>query len=613
MPKARIFWAAAVLCLATVAAIPSAQALDIRVQGKATLQLDARAAGTRLIASGQLIDDLGKPLPQRGVELILFDASGSEVQSWLRTTDRHGRFRVSTDADPGSYRWVASFATTSHVEGTTGTARVTARSAPVELSVRAPEIVRMNAESAIPVTVRASVGGSGLDVPVSIRVDGRAVGRVEPGPDGRGQLDIASYVSPGERSISAEIAPAEHREAAEASTRIRAVRNPSVEVDFEPVITRLQRGFEISGHVTDRAGPVSKMPVTAELLHLSRRGDQTSEEPGPTRRLQTDGSGRFEAFVDRDALSRGMWQARIEATPDVGESVVARSTSLELESGFSGGVLTFAAGLALVALLAAVGWEAWGPLTRWLEERRTSRQRREARENAFKQQEDVEVSTWHDEGSDPPADPGSVGVGGVVWDPWRSTPVAGATVTLEPDGQAESTHRITADDTGRFELAEVSQGSWILRLNAPGFVEATGPIRLPHDGEYSGARFDLVAVPLKIRRMYQALIEYAEGRDLWGSLSPREIEASVQSVLGSTMKRTDAGDETSKGGLDRRLRTWLEDGVDELKTSADYLRALTDIVEETYYSNREYREETWHLARHIAVELRDAIEGGAEA
>jgi hypothetical protein len=263
--------------------------------------------------------------------------------------------------------------------------------------------------------------------------------------------------------------------------------------------------------------------------------------------------------------------------------------------------------------LAAVGREAWGPLTRWLEERRTSRQRREARENAFKQQEDVDVSAWHDEGSDPPADPGSIGVGGVVWDPWRSTPVAGATVTLESDGESESTHHITADDAGRFELAEVSEGSWTLRLNAPGFVEATGQIRLPHDGEYSGARFDLVAVPLKIRRMYQALIEYAEGRDLWGSLSPREIEASVQSVLGSTMERTDERDAASKGGLDRRLRTWLDDGVDDLETSADYLRALTDIVEETYYSNREYREETWHLARHIAVELRDAIEEGAEA
>jgi uncharacterized GH25 family protein len=613
MPKARIFWAAGVLCLAAVAAIPSARALDIRVQGQATLQLDARAAGTRLTASGQLIDDLGKPLPQRGVEVILFDASGSEVQSWLRTTDRHGRFRVSTDADPGSYRWVASFATTSHVEGTTGTARVTAQSAPVDLSVRAPGIVRVSGEASVPVTVQASVDGSGLEVPVSIRVDGRAVGRVELGPDGRGQLDIASYVSPGERSVSAEIAPGEHRDAAETSTSIRAVRDPSVEVTFEPVITRLQRGFEVSGRVTDRAGPVAKMSVTAELLHLSRGGDQTSEEPGPTRRLQTDASGRFQAFIDRGALSRGMWQARVEATPDVGESVVARSDSLERESGLSGGVLTFAAGLAMLALLTAVGREAWGPLTRWLEKRRTSRQRKEAREKAFKQQEDVEVSAWHDEGSDPPADPGSVGVGGVVWDPWRSKPVAGAAITLENDGDVGATHRITADDSGHFELVDVSEGTWTLRLNAPGFVEATGPVRLPHDGEYSGARFDLVAVPLKIRRMYQALVEYAEGRDLWGSLSPREIEASVQSVLGSAEERTGERAGASKGGLERRLRRWLDDGVDDLETAADYLRALTDIVEETYYSNREYREETWHLARHLAVELRDAIEEGAGA
>lgn len=616
MDKARTFWVVAALCLVGMAAVPSARALDIRVQGKASLQLEARAAGTRLTASGQLVDDLGKPLPQRGIEVVLFDDSGRETRSWMRTTDRHGRFRVETDVEPGSYRWVATFASTRHVEGTTGTARATARSLPIELSMRAPDVVRIDGDTPIPLTVEARVDSSGLDVPVSMTVGGRPVGRVELGSDGRGQLDISSYLSPGVVEVNAEVPPGEFRESARTSAEIRAVRGLSVEASLKSVITRLQRGVEVSGRVVDQAGPVGGIDIFIKFVKTGGADrDRTARESskpstGPPRRLQTDASGRFSAFVDRDELSPGSWRARVQVRPDVGDSSAAETAALEVESGYSGNVFTFAAGLAVLALLAVMGREAWGPVTRWIEKRRTKRQRETARRQAFSREEEVEVTSLDDDDGRTSAEPGVSGIGGVVWDIWRDEPVESATVTLEQAVDDEPASRqVKTDASGRFEMADIDSGEWTLRLDAPGFVEAKGTVRFPHGGEYSGARFDLLAVPLKIRRMYQVLVEDAGGRDMWGSLSPREIEAAVRSALS-------AGDDTSVDSstrdrrLRRRLETWLSTGSDDLESSAEYLQALTDIVEETYYSDRSYREDTWRLAREIALKLRDRIDEG---
>jgi len=86
-----------------------------------------------------------------------------------------------------------------------------------------------------------------------------------------------------------------------------------------------------------------------------------------------------------------------------------------------------------------------------------------------------------------------------------------------------------------------------------------------------------------------------------------EMREAVVEVLAS---REGASDEevSARGPCVRRVERLLE-GEQEPATPVDFLEALTDIVQETYYGPRRYEEETWQVAREIALRLREELEG----
>jgi hypothetical protein len=180
--------------------------------------------------------------------------------------------------------------------------------------------------------------------------------------------------------------------------------------------------------------------------------------------------------------------------------------------------------------------------------------------------------------------------------------VADGSIEFRPDGREKPAMSSRTDDEGRFACEHLDEGDWELVVEADYFVRGRFGFEIPHDGSLDPCRFELVPVPLKIRRLYQSLTEMAAGDDLWGELSPREIRETVERVLDAAP--AGARDEPNVR-FSERVRAIASGEAGDLESGRDYLRAFTGLVEETYFGPRDYGEATWQLARRIAVELRE--------
>ncbi|MFB6371821.1 MAG: hypothetical protein ABEN55_01595, partial [Bradymonadaceae bacterium] len=315
----------------------------------------------------------------------------------------------------------------------------------------------------------------------------------------------------------------------------------------------------------------------------------------------------FHLFFSRDRLSDGEWRAALRIEPDVGADVDKQVGTFEIDRSFSRMVINGAAALAVLVLLLVVGREAWVAIARKLEEWERQRAETERRRRAFEEEETLEAIPVD---AEPPADIDAADrrrLGGRVWDGWDDGSVDGATLRLHPAGDSEADREETSDPDGRFGFGELERGDWELVISARYYVRGRFSFEIPHEGSLVNCRFELVPVPLKIRRLYQSLIELAQGEDLWGRLSPREIRSAVAGALEEHPRPPEASSETARAFV-RRIRELLEEDGESLHAPIDYLEALTDIVQETYFGPRRYDETTWELAREIALRLREELE-----
>lgn len=609
--------AVAMLCAAAVAAPEAAEAIDLTVQGRSDLSIRARSAGAELVADGRLRDDRGRPLARRRVALRVTRGSGDDlVAEEAVDTDERGRFRADFDVDPGTYRVEAVFEATTHVEGHRVEETVEVEPEPVELRVEGPQVVGTGV-STVDVRVRATAAGRGVGVPVGLEANGQRWRR-ELSPRGSGEFDVRGLLAPGDNRLTAVVPATEYRDRATANHALRLVDEPKLEARASTVFERLQRGIVVEVTVTDAHGPVEGMAVDAGLTRVAGRsgggggddGESSSRSEEPTKSGETDANGRFRAFFGREDLTDGTWRGEVTASPELGQSVTSRLEPVELDRTVSRYVVRGAAGLALLAVLLVVGREAWSVARRRLRERRERLEEERRREEAFEETEGLEPTALDEipEEAEPTAsDDEARTVSGVVWDVWREEAVGGAEVRATPAGADEPSREATTDERGWFELGELESGSWELAVDAEGFVRADSEFEVPHDGTLATARFDVVAVPLKIRRLYRSLASIVEEHDPWGELSPREIRDAIVGVLEA---RGVGGSEERPSIFARRVEKLVREGEDDLESGGDYVRALTDIVEETNFSRRRYGRETWELARRLALRIRELVEGG---
>jgi hypothetical protein len=361
---------------------------------------------------------------------------------------------------------------------------------------------------------------------------------------------------------------------------------------------------------------------------------------------------------DASDLADGRYTATVAAVPNAGATISEETEATTLDRSLTRWIVDGAAGLAGMVVLVLLGWRGWQTWRAYRVRRRADAERRREREHAFETEETLEAvpvdqdSRDADQGSEP-AHPDRIRAR--FWDEWRDEPVTTGTVLVRRVGAEESSdvRHLDIDEQGRIEVT-LSDGRWEIEADAPGFMPATNQVSIPHDGSLDGVRFDLVAIPLKIRRLFESITSMLSTDDLWGTKTPREIERALRDVLRSqtpgmpskqkmaaagrgddapqaseserqvqnddqttqAAQMDDLSDQPSRSemaeALSERFQAKIA-GRQELESAQDYLHALTSLLEEAYYSPRTYGRDVWELARDIGRQLKDragADEGG---
>lgn len=146
--------------------------------------------------------------------------------------------------------------------------------------------------------------------------------------------------------------------------------------------------------------------------------------------------------------------------------------------------------------------------------------------------------------------PHDLGFSGVVADSVSGRPIGGALVELVVQGGEP--RAVATDDAGQFTLEELAPGEHAASVSCAGYVTERFAVTIPHRGELRGARVDLLPVRERIFSLYRAAAEPLLPKpDLWGVWTPRQIVDHVRE-----------------------------------HRPAKALAALTDYVEEKYFSQR---------------------------
>jgi hypothetical protein len=612
-----MWWLAALVALCQFSSV-EAEALEVRVRAQSVLDADVTTAGTSVHVTGALRDELDRGLPQRRVYVSFSPKdtrAADEAARDMVYTDRRGGFTLARELAPGRWSVDIAFEETEHVTASQTRHEIEVEPAPVDLRIQGPELVVGEVDS-VGVRARANVAGVGLKAPAHVLVDGEGLATIELDQFGRGIFDVAAGLSPGINDIVVRIAATEHREAVEAALSIRYSESLQVSAEFEEVVERLQRGLGVRGVIADGLGPIEGARVRVEIFRRgdervdADEGDGAAEERAAYQRFVTSGpEGRFVAFFAGDDLEDGVWSAQTTIVPPVGDEIEVSTEPVEFDRTTTRWLLNV---LGLIGLLGALGLvvqRLWQVIGARLARRRRRRDSRERAEQAFSETEAIELRPLGAQVPPVEREPDRLSISGVVWDVWRDVPVAGATLRISAD--AELVREVTTADSeaetlsaGAFLVEELQAGSYQLEVSADGFMTGRLRFELPHRGQLSNTRLDLIAVPLKIRRLYESLIATLRGEELWGRLSPRQIE---QTLLEASKRAAQAQQTPGSRAFVASLERKLDEQRGQL-SAEELVAMMTAVVEETYFSGRTFDESVWRLAREIAVDLRASFE-----
>jgi hypothetical protein len=613
---------AVVVCAVVVCAGLSATAvgLEVRVRANSTLDASVTAAGTLVRVAGSLRDELDRGLAQRKIDVYFRHTETGETLRPDGTselyTDRRGGFSISRELDPGPWRVTVRFAETEHVTASRVTESVDVAPAPVDLRVQCPERV-IGTVASVPVHFRASAAGIGLQATTPVQVNGVLIGQETLDQFGRGSFDIAGALKAGINTVVVQVPSTRHQEAAEARKQVRVSPSVDVQAQFSEVLERFQRGLAVEGQMSDELGPLPGVRVAVLIRRDGASVGSSDDSRARFERFVTTGKdGTFRAFYAADDLGDGTWRAQTTVMPEIGADVSVPTESVELDRTTSRWVLNALGVLALIGGLLLVLQRLWQVIATYLARRRRQRESKKRSQKALLDTEVLNVDSLEADQEPVEINPDRSRLSGIVWDIWKMRPVADAELLVSnPEGEPVRRSRTSSASTiqepghrprrpGAFILDGLEHGSYTLEISAEGYMVGTLDFRLPHRGKLNNMRLDLVAVPLKIRRLYQSLVETLDGQDLWGRLSPREIEATLIELADRASEDVDhPAQRAFLKSLERRLRE-----AREALDADDLVAMMTAVVEETYFSGRSFDRSVWELARDIALELRTRFE-----
>lgn len=580
-------------------------ALEVQIHGESSLEIYAEPAGTVFRLAGILRDDVGAGLPVQDISVEVRRAGRIVVEETV-LTDYGGNFAFVAELEPGSYHVQAAYGGSSHISASRESLAFTLEVEPVELIVEAPNWVYGEDPSA-EIMIRATVEDRGLPTFVVISLQGEPLDTVDLDFDGTARFDIGRHLAVGHNAVDVRIEESSHRQAAARQVVIRYVASIDLTGQAEEVFRRLRRGIEVSVVVRDEIGGIEGVNVEFRLDPVDEGISHDSNGETPAARLpllrevKTDHRGDGAAFFSFDEMGAQPWEVSARVFPPHSEPLVWSGGELSHTPSSWAALVQM---LALIALLVGGLWLSRGSLHSLWSALRASLGRRgggekevhEAEEAVFAPVESLELMTVADLAGDD--DEGTSTIMIQVWDEWKSRPLAGARLILSGPGQDGERLELISTENGVVAVPQLSDGQWTIEVEASGFVPGRTQVEMPTLRD----RFRLVLtpVPLKIRRMYRWMVKQADGEDPWGRLTPREIEEAL--LTSQAGVESDSSEARVKSSDWREfLKGWEE--LDDQGRIDQLLRAITEVVEETNFSGRNFEKSVWEISRALMKEL----------
>ena len=545
--------APAILCLFTWAGAALAGPA-VLVKGRTRVQVESvRRTDSGVRVAGRLVEAAsGQGVPFADLSLRI------QGQQLAVTTDGAGRFDTEFLLGKGTYELDARYGGADvYDESALAGYRFDVDKAALDLAVRAPAELEVTAEG-IEVAVDARSDGGPVAVKVALAV-GDADARSAPGPatvatlatgaDGQGKATLrrADLGAPGPKRLVVRFPGDDAFNPAEASTSFRLTTRTSI-VDFRvpaaPV--RFEARIGVSGRLVDSDGrPVAG--ATVSLVAAGRHlGDALTGRAGELRfRIKAAELAPGPVTVAAEYRSPASWRRGTRSAPAT--FTVLEPQPVPIRYTIAAFVAT---ALALLAFVLA-RTRPWEPLlARWRARRRPDLAEGGARARPGGDAPATGITLAKPSLVSTLRRPADFGFSGRVVDVIKGHAVAGAWVQLAlPAGEVV---QAVADAGGRFELPVLAPGTWRGRAGARGYVTESFYVTVPHRGELRGVRIDLLPVRERVFILYRDVAAPLLPRpEMWGIWTPREILDHVRA-----------------------------------RHPAGALGALTDFVEETYFSVR---------------------------
>ncbi|HJL19188.1 MAG TPA: carboxypeptidase-like regulatory domain-containing protein [Sandaracinaceae bacterium LLY-WYZ-13_1] len=490
-----------ILALASIPAIAAAQPI-VHVRAETRIELRVSRQPEAVEVEGTLRDDRGEPLPDRAVELRMATPDGERTLGReVGRTDAAGRVSARFGLEPGSYHVSARFVGDESYDRVDVGQRVDLDKAHVRLGMSvdgAGRLDRLNLdepEHRFRVRAESPEGGGGLPVALHNELDD-VLASGTTGPDGTVVLSVRSEALGPPAAGRLKVHTEGDARRARAQTEVLVVRFRPTRLELSATPERIRAGepLELTGRLSDSAGPIARKAV----------GLYAGDEHLATVLTGDDGRWRREIRLEGPD---GPVPIHARFASDAPWRPAARSTPVRIALSSRGATPWW---WLLVPMVLC------GLLIAWLSRREAAEEpREEAGERA------------------PSAPPGIVSgrpvarsaerrdVAGTVVDADGSFPLGGAVVALEA---GERTRETRTDERGGFRFDEVPDGGWRLHVRAEGYEARQTDVAVPHRGQWSGLRVRLRSLREVALATYRPVAEaLTPERRWWAHWTAREL------------------------------------------------------------------------------------------
>ncbi len=509
----------------------------VTVQARTEVVLEPlRRQADGVLVRAQLLDRLTRaPVAAAPVRITV------DGQSQEHRTDRDGRVDgIFAIGERSELR--VEFAGDAHYSAASvQLSEVDVAKEPLELSVEVGDVA-LSAPT-FEVIVRAGTDVAGAAIAVELWADDGAerarLGTLVTDTTGRGVQQVATALldAPGRKRVIARFAGSDAFNPAEAATPLLLTTTTELAMAVAPAEIAFEGRLATRGRLIDARGDGLSSAVIAVVADQRRLGEAI-----------TDDRGHWTFTVPAAEVGTGRWHVQAHFEPLLPWHRASRSGPVALRVaepapvpvGYT--IAAFAAtALALLAFV-LLRLRPWRRLRRPRPASVAARPPSQAAPTpAFIPAQPRFIAGMRQ--------PHEERFTGTVHDATTGAPVPDAALELRGPGE---TIVLSCDGAARFASPPLAAGSFTVRAWAAGYVTHEFTIALPHRGELTEARIELVAIREQIFSCYRAAaLPLIPRSELWGIWTPRQIFEHVRQ-----------------------------------QRPAGALRHLTDFVEEAYFSPR---------------------------